>query len=1093
MQFHNFLLLLSFLFLFSPPAEAQKRKKAQKADTEEKAEHYLKDISTSSLRLRSIGPAITSGRIADFAVHPKDRSIYYVATASGGVWKTTNAGTTYEPLFDSQGSYSIGCITMDPNNPNIIWVGTGENNGQRSVGYGDGIYRSKDGGQSWEHLGLKASEHIAKIIVDPRNSDVVYVAAMGPLWSAGGDRGLYKTVDGGQNWELVLELDEHTGVADLIMDPRNPDVLYASAYQRRRHVFTYVGGGPGSDLYKSVDGGKHWEKANRGLPGGDKGRIGLAISPANPEVLYAMVEAKNGGTYRSTNRGASWEKRSSYYEAGLYYTEIFAHPHDPDILYSMATYNQWSTDGGKTWQTLGEDLKHVDNHALWIDPDNPNYYLAGCDGGIYESFDAAKTWVFKDNLPITQFYKVAVDNDTPFYNVYGGTQDNFSLGGPSRTTDQHGIDNHQWFVTQGGDGFESQVDPKNPNIVYAQAQYGVLVRFDKASGESIGIQPKPRKGENSYRWNWDAPLAVSVHVDQRLYFAANKLFRSDNRGNSWEVISEDLTRQIDRNSLKVMGRVQSIDAVAKNASTSPYGTIVAFSESPLNADLLIVGTDDGLIQITEDGGKNWHTIDANTLPGAPERSYVNAVLASQHNENTIYAILNHHKYGDFRPYVYQSTDQGNTWTSISANLPERGSAYTIAEDHVDPNLLFVGTEFACYYSKGAGDYWKKISGLPTVAVRDIAVQERENDLVLATFGRGFYILDDYSPLRGLSEETIAKEAHIFPVKPGLMYVESAPLGWDRTGFQGHAFYAAENPPIGVTFTYFIKDKIETAEQKRTNQESTAIKAGEDTTYPSYDELLKEQNETAPFLEFVIRDSDGNIIRKLTKPHGVGVQRITWSGRLPDLSPVRETAPGDGFMAMPGAYTVTLLLHHNGETKTLTEAEPFELKALEGSTLPAENRAELVAFQKETAEFQRIFSGARNMLREAENKVAAMQKAVTALSEPSAEWLGELQKIESTLREVQKKITGDRLASQLDMDTTPSISSRLSGVAYAMYSTTSAPTQTMRDQLAIAREEFGPVFRQIKALMNNEIKNMEAKLEEAGAPYTPGRMIDYGKN
>jgi len=1092
MPAHKYLLLLAVLILFATPTEAQKRNKKQPDNSEESSDHYLKDLSTSSLKLRNIGPAITSGRIADFAVHPDDRSTYYVATASGGVWKTTNAGTTYQPIFDTQGSYSIGCITMDPNNSSVLWVGTGENNGQRSVGYGDGVYKSEDGGQSWQHVGLKTSEHIGKIIVDPRNSDVVYVAAMGPLWSAGGDRGLYKTSDGGKNWECVLELDEHTGVADLIMDPRNPDVLYASAYQRRRHVFTYVGGGPASDLYKSQDGGDSWEKASSGLPSGDKGRIGLAISKADPEVLYAMVEAPDGGTYRSTNRGASWEKRSDYYEMGLYYTEIFTHPQDPNILYSMATYNQWSTDGGKTWQTLGEDLKHVDNHALWIDPDNPDYYLVGCDGGIYESFDAAKTWVFKANLPITQFYKVAVDNDEPFYNVYGGTQDNFSLGGPSRTTDQHGIDNYQWFVTQGGDGFESQVDPKNPNIIYAQAQYGALVRFDKASGERIGIQPKPRKDEKSYRWNWDAPLAVSEHVDQRIYFAANKLFRSDDRGNSWEVLSDDLTRQIDRNTLKVMGRIQSIDAVAKNGSTSPYGTIVAFSESPLNADLLLVGTDDGLIQITDDGGKNWRTVDANTLPDAPQLSYVNAVLTSQHDENVMYVILNHHKYGDFKPYIYKTTDKGNGWTAISSNLPERGSAYTIAEDHVDADLLFVGTEFAGYFSKDGGNYWKEISGLPTIAVRDIAIQKRENDLVLATFGRGFYILDDYSPLRGLTKENLAKEAHFFPVKPGLMYVESAPLGWDRTGFQGHAFWAAENPPIGATFTYFIKDEIETLSKKRKAEESKAIKADADTPYPSYADLVAEEEEKKPFLEFIIRDEAGTIVRKLSQPYTTGVNRMTWSGRLADLSPVRSgRGPSDGFMAMPGTYTVSILLHHNGEAKTLTDPESFELKALQGTTLPAKDRVALVAFQQETAELQRVFSGASSILNDASDKVSAMQQAVMALSAPSAKWLGELQKMERSIAEIRKEMYGDRLASRLDIDTEPSISSRLSGVAYSMYNTTSAPTRTMRDQIAIVKDKFKPMLQELEALVKEGIRPMEAKLEAAGAPYTPGRMIDLG--
>lgn len=659
----RWLFLATICIFLAAPSYGQRNKKKQKETAEaevKKEEHPMDKLSLGGLKFRNIGPAVTSGRISDFAVNPDKPSEYYVATSSGGVWKTVNAGTTYKPIFDGQGSYSIGCITLDPNNPNVLWVGTGENNNQRSVAYGDGIYMSKDGGRSWKHMGLKESEHIGKIIVDPRNSNVVYVAAIGPLWSAGGDRGVYKTTDGGENWKKVLEIDEHTGVNDIVMDPRNPDVLYASAMQRRRHVFTYIGGGPGSGMYKTMDGGENWEKANKGLPSVDIGRIGLAISPADPEVIYAIVEAAQGkgGFYRSTNRGASWEKRSGHSTSGNYYQEIICDPKNPDVLYSMDTWFQVSRDGGKTFRNAGEDTKHVDNHCMWINPDNTDHWLVGCDGGIYETWDAAKTWDFKPNLPVTQFYKVAVDNAEPFYFVYGGTQDNFSLGGPSRVITDHGIVNSDWFITHGGDGFESQIDPENPNIVYAQSQYGVLVRYDKSSGEELGIQPKPRKGENSYRWNWDAPLAVSRHQSGRVYFAANKLFRSDDRGNSWEVLGDDLTRQLNRNELKVMGRVWGIDALMKNASTSPYGTIVAFSESPVNEDLLYVGTDDGLIQISEDGGKSWRKVDVNSIDGAPERTYVNAVYASQHDENVVYAAFNHHKYGDFKPYLLKVRIKG---------------------------------------------------------------------------------------------------------------------------------------------------------------------------------------------------------------------------------------------------------------------------------------------------------------------------------------------------------------------------------------------------------------------------------------------------
>ena len=785
-------LLAIFICASSLSAQRSKKKKTEPEKTEEK-KHYLDTVSFSGLKFRNIGPAITSGRIADFAVNPKNSNEYYVATASGGVWKTVNAGTTYQPLFDSQGSYSIGVVTMDPNNPNVIWVGTGENNNQRSVAYGDGVYKSEDGGSSWKHVGLKESEHIGTIAIDPRNSDVAYVAAIGPLWKEGGHRGVYKTTDGGTTWDSILYISEHTGVNDLIMDPRNPDVLYATAFQRRRHVFTYLGGGPESGIYKSVDAGETWKKINKGLPSVDLGRISLAFSEANPEIIYAIVEAAQGkgGFYRSTNRGASWEKRSSYATSGNYYQEIVTDPVNPDKIYAMDTWIHYSLDGGKSFEVLGEDAKHVDNHCMWIDPKNTNHLLVGCDGGIYETWDQAKTWDFKPNLPVTQFYKVAVDNSEPFYFVYGGTQDNFSLGGPSRTNTNHGIVNSDWFITHGGDGFESQVDPENPNIVYAQSQYGVLVRYDKSSGEELGIQPKERKGENAYRWNWDAPLAISAHKDGRIYFAANKLFRSDDRGNSWEVISDDLTRQVNRNELEVMGRIWGIDAVMKNGSTSQYGTIVAFSESPIKEDLLYVGTDDGLIQVTEDGGKNWRKVG--TFPGVPNRTYVNAVYASQHDENVVYAAFNHHKYGDFKPYVYKSTNKGLTWTSITNNLPERGSAYAIEEDHVDPNLIFIGTEFGVFFSNDGGDYWKQLkAGLPTIAVRDITIQRRENDLVLGTFGRGFFVLDDYSPLRKVKPEDLNKDAQLFAIRDALLFEKSVPLGLPGKSFQGDSYYTAEN-------------------------------------------------------------------------------------------------------------------------------------------------------------------------------------------------------------------------------------------------------------------------------------------------------------
>ncbi len=650
MKFFVLFLVSSTLF-FIPQAWPQKKKSTE---TEKEPDKSPMQSSTfNGLAFRSIGPALTSGRIVDLAVNPKNNSEYYVASASGGVWKTENAGTTFFPIFDGQVSFSIGCVTIDPNNPKIVWVGSGENNNQRVVGYGDGVYKSEDGGKSWKNVGLKKSEHIGMIAVDPTNSDIVFVAAYGPVWNSGGERGIYKTIDGGKTWNEVLNVSENTGFNEIHMDPRNSNVLYAAAHQRQRKVFTYIGGGPESALYKSVDGGVTWNKIMKGLPENiDLGRIGLAISPVNPDHIFAMVETSDdkGGLYASTDRGASWEKRSSYFTSGNYYQEIFCDPKDEDKIYAMDTYAKVSDDGGKTFHNLGEKSKHVDNHVIWVDPANTQHMLVGCDGGLYESYDAARNWNFKANIPVTQFYKVSLDNSFPFYYVYGGTQDNFSLGGPSRTISGNGIVNSDWFITNGGDGFESQADYVDPNIIYAESQYGGIVRYDRKSGEILSIRPIEAAGEEPYRWNWDAPLLISQHDHKRLYFASNKIFRTDDQGSTWKEISPDLSRGIDRNKLTVMGKVWSVDAVAKNGSTDHYGQVTTIAESPIDENILYAGTDDGLIHVTADGGKNWTKID--NIPGVPDRTYINEIIASAHNKNVAYAAINHHRYGNFKPLSF---------------------------------------------------------------------------------------------------------------------------------------------------------------------------------------------------------------------------------------------------------------------------------------------------------------------------------------------------------------------------------------------------------------------------------------------------------
>jgi len=1092
------LCLLLILGMTSTLTAQKKKNKKEAEQTEEKKEKQpLDELGLSGLKFRSVGPAITSGRVSDFAMHPDRPFEYYVATSSGGVWKTVNWGTTFKPIFDSQGSYSIGCVTIDPRNPSTVWVGTGENNNQRSVAYGDGIYKSTDGGASWKNMGLKTSEHIGKIIVHPDNSDVVYVAAIGPLWSKGGERGVYKTTNGGETWEAVLTIDEHTGVTDLVIDPRNPQVLYASAYQRRRHVFTYLGGGPSSGLYKSVDGGANWEKINKGLPNVDIGRIGLAISPADPEMIYAIVEAAEGkgGFYRSTNRGASWHKQGGYSTSGNYYQEIIADPVDANTIYAMDTWMKVSHDGGKSFKNVGEDYKHVDNHCMWINPKNTEHWLVGCDGGIYETFDAAKTWDFKANLPVTQFYKVALDNDLPFYNIYGGTQDNFSLGGPSRTITQHGIMNQDWFITHGGDGFESQVDPQNPDIIYAQSQHGVLVRYDRKSGEEVGIQPKERKGEDAYRWNWDAPLAVSPHKSGRLYFAANKVFRSDDYGNSWEVLSDDLTAQINRNELKVMDRVWSMDAVAKNRSTSLYGTIVAFSESPIDANLLIVGTDDGLIQITEDGGQNWRKVS--NIGGVPERTYVNAVYASQHDANVIYAAFNHHKYGDFKPYLFKSSDKGATWQNISNNLPERGSVYAIEEDHVSKDLIFCGTEFGVFFSPNGGARWKQLrAGVPTIAIRDLAIQRRENDLVLGTFGRGFYVLDDYSALQQTNDNGMEDDYQLLAVRDALMYEQSVPLGLPKKSFQGDSFYSGDNLDPVAMITYYVKEGVKSAKDQRKAEEKKAAKDG-DNAYPSYETLQAESEEFKPELIFTIKDSKGKVVRKMTKSISKGLHRMKWDLRYASKDPISLRSSGfynpfagqsEGTLVAPGTYTVNMATYIKGEMKEVAKPVNFEVKPLKNTVLPAQDRMAKVKFQREVDELSRSIQGAGRLLSEMSNKMRHIRAAIKMVEQPMEELTKEANAIDLKMSELRRQLYGDSNKSRLDIDQPPTPAGRIGWITYEQKYSTSAPTKTHRDSYKIAKEEFKPILEALRTLATVDIDRLEQKLEDADAPYTPGRAI-----
>ncbi|MFC2085140.1 glycosyl hydrolase, partial [Bacteroidota bacterium] len=1045
----------------------------------------------SGLKFRSIGPALTSGRISDFAVNHNNNSEYFVAVCSGGIWKTTNSGTTFNPIFDKQNSYSIGCLALDPNNPHIIWAGTGENNSQRSVSYGDGVYKSVDGGKKWKNVGLKRSEHIGKILIDPRNSNVVYIAAQGPLWGSGGDRGLFRTKDGGITWDTLLYISENTGVTDIVFDPRDYNVIYAASYQRRRHVWTLINGGPESAIYKTTDGGKNWTKLKSGLPSGDLGRIGITISPVNPDYLYAIIEAEDekGGFFRSTNRGASWQKMNKYIaRSPQYYMEIVADPITRDRVYSLDTYSKITNDGGKTWGNISLKNRHVDDHALWIDPKDNNHLLIGGDGGIYETWDGCKNWDFKSNLPVTQFYRVSIDNSEPFYYIYGGTQDNNSLGGPSRTLKSDGIHNSDWFVTNGGDGFESAIDPVNPNIIYAQSQYGGLVRYDKQNGESISIKPQESQDEEPYRWNWDSPLIISPHKNTRLYFAANKLFKSEDRGNSWKVISPDLTKQIDRNKLKVMDRVWGVDAISKNASTSQYGNIVSLSESPLLEGLLYVGTDDGVIQMSEDGGGNWRKIEI--LPDIPELTYVSCIIASLHDTNTVYATFDNHKAADFKPYILKSNDRGLTWTSTVNNLPKDHIIYTIAEDHVNSNLLFIGSEFGVFFTIDGGGKWTQLKGeLPTIAIKDITIQKRENDLVLASFGRGFYILDDYTPLRHVTKEILDSTAHIFPIKNALMFHSMR----SRYG-QGESFYRAPNPPFGATFTYYLKDSFKSRKQLRKEKEKELVKEEKPIPFPAWEELRAEDNEPKSFLLFTISDEEKNIVRRLKKKPSKGINRITWDLRYSSYSPISSASDtgdyntGEGStIALPGKYYVTLSKGVDGILTKLTGPVEFNAIVLNNSTLPVKDRKELVEFQKELSDLSKVVNGSIQTVRELVRQLQIIRKAVFQTPSVSTDILEKILTLEGNVKEITHELTGDPTISARNTVQKPSISRRINTAVYGLWRTTSSPTETQKENYRLVRKEIEPIIKKLETLINTDLKDLEEELDKAGAPWTPGRV------
>ena len=1046
---------------------------SQKKNTQ----NEVKSSDLSGLKFRSVGPAFMSGRIADIAINPKNENEWYVAVGSGGVWKTENSGTTWNPIADDQPFYSTGCITIDPNNDSNIWLGTGENVGGRHVGIGHGVYLSRNGGKSWKSMGLKKSEHISKIIVHPKNSDVIYVASQGPLWSSGGDRGLFKSIDGGKNWKNVLKINKWTGVTDILQDTSNPDIMYAATWQRHRNVASYMGGGPGTAIYKSYDGGESWVKVNEGLPKSNLGKIGLAMSPFNSNILYAAIELdrRKGGVYKSIDSGSSWKKMSDTVSGATgphYYQELVASPHYFDKIYLMDTKVQVSDNGGKDFYVMNESNKHVDNHSLTFKMSDPNYLLIGTDGGVYESFDNTNSWKFVANLPLTQFYKLAVDDSYPFYNIYGGTQDNNTQGGPSRTFKRSGISNSDWFVLLGGDGHQPATEPGNPNIVYAQSQQGNIHRIDRTNGEATFIKPQNNINEPYERFNWDSPILVSSHNPETIFFGSQRVWLSNNRGDDWKAISGDLTLNQERFSLPIMGRVQSWDNPWDVYAMSTYNTITSLSQSPIDENIIYAGTDDGIIQYTRDYGTTWNKVSVEKLPGIPKGSFVNDIKADLFDVNTVYVLLDNHKFGDYKPYIYKSVDGGKSWKDMSDGIPDGFLCWRLVQDHIDKNLMFLGTEYGIYVSLNGGDKWVKFSsGIPTISIRDLAIQKRENDLVAATFGRGFYVLDDYSSLRFLSANSL-KSNLVFTPRKALQY---SPI---RSGSssQGSNTYYAKNPEYGAMFTFYLSNEISTNKQSRKKREKELDKTNSDIPFPGWVELDNELNQNSPRTIIEIYDNDNIFIDRFSMPYKKGFNRVSW-----DLTRKFNTNINSGssrsyspsIRVKPGKYSFNVYTNFNGEVNKIG-SKFFDVEKIRSGVLNNPNMLNIEGYIDEIENTYKKFSAASNKFK----KIRDNNKSILSLITRSTNYQSYIvlqNNIKNTINEIDNFLTGNTSKKDVREKDVETISNRLS-VAVRGINSSYGPTAMQISSLSKAKSLIVRFEEMISAL-ELEYDKLENQVEK----------------
>lgn len=1048
-----------------------------------------------NLEFREIGPAVMGGRIDDFAVVESNPNIVYVGTASGGVWKTTNNGTTWTPVFDKEGVSTIGDIAIAPSDPAVVWVGTGEPNNRQSSSWGDGIYKSLDAGKTWQRMGLVATHHIGRIVIHPKNPEVVYAAALGHLWGPNPDRGVYKTTDGGKTWNQVLKINDDTGVSDIAMDPESPDTLYAAAYERRRTPFGFNGGGPGSAIYKTTDGGTNWKKLTKGLPyenGGDTGRIGLDIYRKDPNIVYAIVQHEKGGTYRSEDKGETWKKMGDTNPRPSYYSQIRIDPTNDLRIWELGAQMYYSEDGGKTFSTQRVKGIHGDFHAMWIDPADSNHVITGCDGGIHWSYDNGRTWDFLNIIAIGQYYEVGLDNEKP-YQICGGLQDNGSWCGPSMSLTRDGITNQDWTLMPGGDGFYAEIDNVEPWIVYTESQDGHISRRDAHTGQQREIMPEAKAGEPHYRFQWNSPMAVSTHDHKTIYYGGNYLFKSTDRGDSWTRLGGDLTTGVDRNKLEIFGKVPDKNTLSRHDGVEEYPTITTLSESPLKADVLWVGTDDGNLQVTRDGGKTWKNVESR-VPGVPKGTYVSRVLASKYGEGTAYVSFDGHRSDDYNVYLFATTDYGENWKAIRNGIPETaGTVHVVREHPRNANLLFAGTEFGLWVSWDRGANWTALkNNLPTVPVDDIEIQAEQNDLVLATHGRSIWIFDDLTPIEKFDSAVANSDLTFFSPRPATL--------WDlreRRWSAGQKMFTAKNPPYGAILNYYLKEALP-PEPPKTAKEGKDAKEGEKKEAAAADQ--KEKPESAENKEgkakISVYDKDGKLVREMDGPGKAAVNRTNWDLRwnspaVPTPEQLEAAAAGFDFgprgpLVEPGKYTIKIKAGSKEATQVVVvEDDPRMQMSSADRAARREAIEQLYAMAKTADKDRKTIQGIQEGLK------AARDEWKKDASKPDAPKIPE--DIQKAAEELQKKV--DAVAEKYARERQglgnagppfvwkpEPLPQQVQSLLRDLDGFWAAPGGQQKEKLAELTPLVSEASTQVKKIAEEDLPGLNKKMNDAGIPH-----------